>query len=61
MRINRLNEKIATLNEEMKRLKAVEKQRHAEPGSRLSAFWHSGRMIAFAPVHGDVDRGLSDA
>jgi transposase len=36
MRINRLNEKIATLNEEMKRLEAIDKQRLADPDQQIS-------------------------
>jgi transposase len=46
MRINRLNEKIATLNEEMKRLEAVEKQRLAEPDQQISFTDPDARSMA---------------
>ena len=46
MRINRLNEKIATLNEEMKRLEAIEKQRLAEPDQQISFTDPDARSMA---------------
>lgn len=46
MRINRLNEKIATLAEEMKRLEAVEKQRLAQPDQQISFTDPDARSMA---------------
>ncbi len=46
MRINRLNEKIATLAEEMKRLEAIEKQRFAEPDQQISFTDPDARSMA---------------
>jgi transposase len=46
MRINRLNEKIATLNEEMKRLEAIDKQRLAEPDQQISFTDPDARSMA---------------
>jgi len=46
MRIDRLNEKIATLNEEMKRLEAVDKQRRAEPDQQISFTDPDARSMA---------------
>jgi len=46
MRINRLNEKIATLAEEMKRLEAIEKQRLAEPDQQISFTDPDARSMA---------------
>lgn len=46
MRINRLNEKIAMLAEEMKRLEAIEKQRLAEPDQQISFTDPDARSMA---------------
>jgi transposase len=46
MRINRLNEKIATLAEEMKRLEAIEKQRLAQPDQQISFTDPDARSMA---------------
>ncbi len=46
MRIDRLNEKIATLNEEMKRLEAIDKQRLAEPDRQISFTDPDARSMA---------------
>ena len=46
MRINRLNEKIATPNEEMKRLEAIDKQRLAEPDQQISFTDADARSMA---------------
>jgi transposase len=46
MRINRLNEKIATLNEEMNRLEAIDKQRLAEPDRQVSFTDPDARSMA---------------
>lgn len=46
MRINRLNEKIATLNEEMKRLEAIDKQRIAVPDQQISFTDPDARSMA---------------
>ena len=46
MRINRLDEKIATLNEEMKRLEAIDKQRLAVPDQQISFTDPDARSMA---------------
>jgi transposase len=46
MRINRLTEKIAILNDEMKRLEAIDKQRLAEPDQQISFTDPDARSMA---------------
>ncbi|MEQ1717799.1 MAG: IS1182 family transposase [Hyphomicrobium sp.] len=46
MRINRLNEKIVMLNEEMKRLEAIDKQRLAKPDQQISFTDPDARSMA---------------
>jgi transposase len=46
MRINRLDEKIATLNEKMRRLEAIDKQRLAEPDQQISFTDPDARSMA---------------